>query len=255
MPRSRRGEMYDIAEQLVRRHRLIRPKDLAAAGVSRAWIDFLRDDGVLTLQPPGVFASPVALCPPELCVAVKWPNAVLAGPSALTVRGRWRELEVPWIAIDDRAHHPHNPMPLVVLRSRGLASDADVEHVHFGGVQVRAFSVDRALADLLRCLERVPSIADLTHALQTALSDGAASRTGIERCARAKGRWPEVRTAVELLLAAPRPKPTEWQRLRQTIPLKLTPYDWLRAPGEKPRRWQHGDVVTVSRPAFEPGRG
>lgn len=231
-----------VAQDLVARRGLFRPKDLAARGVSRVFIDHLRLDGVLVLQPPGVLAAPNRLYPPDVCAALKWPNAVLTGPSALAVRGRHPEPSVPWLCIDRTAHRPVSPMPCVFWRCRALRGDPDVETVDFEGVPVRAFSVERALTELLRMLERVPLTVELTSALQAALEDGAATVAGIERCARARRQWPTVRAALALLSTVQAPPRAESPIVRQYLPLRASPWDRLYGI-QRSLRWHTGDIV------------
>lgn len=229
MGSAKRIEAAEIAQDLLKKHRLIRPKDLTAAGVSPAWIPFLRWDKDVVLQPPGVLAAPGRLYPREICAAVKWPRSVITGPSALGIRMRWRPLPVPWLAIDANTHRPKTTMKVEFLSSRSLGSDPDVETVPYGGIRVRAFSVERALSDCLHHLERV-AVVDLAVALRTALDDGTATLQGIERRARKKLHWPDVRAALALLLEGPAPKPAPWEALPPlSTPLTVNPWGWFAA--------------------------
>lgn len=229
MGRSKRFEVSRIAQALVRRRGLIRPKDLFAAGVSRSWIPFLRWDKDVVLQPPGVLAAPGCLYPREICAAVKWPRFVIAGPSALGIRGRWRPLAVPWLALDGNTHRPRTTLQVEFLSYQELRADPDVETVDYERVTVRAFSVERALADCLRHLERI-SVADLAPALRTALNDGVATLAGIEARAREKHRWADVRAALAVLLEGPLPATEPWVHVEPlSTPLTVSPWGWYAA--------------------------
>ena len=148
------------AVALVRRHGVVRPRDLAAQGISREYLVRLHRQGVLDRPARGVYV--LAAAEPgenqsliEACKRV--PHGVVCLLSAL----RFHQLttQAPfevWLAIGEKARLPRLDYPPVrIVRFSGPALTSGVEKHVLNGVAVRVTNPARTVVDCFKYRHKI----------------------------------------------------------------------------------------------------
>jgi predicted transcriptional regulator of viral defense system len=133
----------------------VRARDLAEAGVPRAYLKRLCDRGVLELVDRGLYRlidAPTTELHSLAEVAKRVPKAVVCLLSALQVHGLTTEApHAVWVLIDRHARMPKLSYPkLEVVRASGLARQHGVETRNIDGVQVLLTTPAKTVADCFR---------------------------------------------------------------------------------------------------------
>lgn len=138
----------------------VRSRDVAAAGIPRAYLTRLVDRGLLVRSSRGVYR----LADAELTelhalseVAVRAPGAVICLLSALAFHGLTTQLpHAVWVMLGHKARPPKLEWPrLEVVRASGRALSHGVEAHSIEGVDVRVTSAAKTVADCFRYRGRV----------------------------------------------------------------------------------------------------
>ena len=139
----------------IRKHGMIRPRDVEAIGVSRVVLKRLVDQGELVRQSRGIYTLPdhEATRHIELAtVCVRSPKAVVCLISAL----EFHELttQVPhavWIMIGKAGHRPKIDWPAIrVVRASGKAFTTGIEIHRIEGAEVRLTGPAKTVADCFK---------------------------------------------------------------------------------------------------------
>ena len=156
MPKTKRRRILD----LVREAGVARPRDLAALGISAAYLNKLYAEGVLDRPGRGLYvladAEPTAYrSVAEACKRV--PHAVVCLLSALRVHDLTTQspFEV-WLAIDEKARLPKVNYPtLRIVRFSGAALSFGIEQLKVEGVTVRVYSTAKTVADCFKYRNKI----------------------------------------------------------------------------------------------------
>jgi predicted transcriptional regulator of viral defense system len=133
----------------------IRARDLAAAGIPRAYLKRLCDRGLLEQVDRGLYRLPEGPAS-ELSsladVAKRVPHAVICLLSSLQVHGLTTEApHAVWILIDRHGRKPSLAYPkLEIVRASGAARTHGVEVRSIDGVKVRITTPAKTVADCFR---------------------------------------------------------------------------------------------------------
>ena len=149
-----RSTKSDVVLRLARKGP-IRARDLAAAGVPRAYLSRLRERGLIEQVDRGLYRvpdAPVTLFHSLAEVAVRVPHAVICLASALQVHELTTEVpHAVWIMIDRHARMPSLSYPkLEVVRASGNALTHGVETRVIEAVTVRITTAAKTVADCFR---------------------------------------------------------------------------------------------------------
>ncbi len=145
---------------LASRRGVLRPRDLADAGIPRVWLYRLTERGLLERVGRGLYRVPdagVTASHTLAQVAKRIPRGVVCLLSALQFHELTTQLphEV-WIAIDVKAWKPRVvDMPVRVVRFSGKALVAGVEHQKIEGVDVRIYSPAKTVADCFKYRHKI----------------------------------------------------------------------------------------------------
>lgn len=145
---------------LASRRGVIRPRDLVAAGIPRAWIYRLHERGLLERVGRGLYRLPGAEVTASHSlaeVARRMPRAVVCLLSALQFHQLTTQLphEV-WVAIDVKAWKPKtDDLPVRIVRFSGKALTAGVEHHDIEGVDVGIYSPAKTVADCFKYRHKI----------------------------------------------------------------------------------------------------
>lgn len=178
----------DIVLRLARRGP-VRTRDLDEAGVPRAYLKRMLDEGLLERIDRGLYRLADAETT-ELAslaeVAKRMPHAVICLLSALQVHGLTTELpHAVWVLIDRHARVPKVAYPkLEVIRASGEARTHGVETRAIEGVTVQITSAAKTVADCFRYRRHVGMEVALA-ALREYLRTHRGGREALGRAARA----------------------------------------------------------------------
>lgn len=156
MPRTKVEELL----KLVRRRRIIRPKDLDQAQIPRNYLARLVEQGQLQKLERGLYASntaPSSEEPSFLEVSHRVPKAVICLLSALRFHeiGTQSPFEV-WIALDVKAWAPKIVYPPVrIMRFSGDALHFGVEKHSVGSGTIRVYSAAKTVADCFKFRNKI----------------------------------------------------------------------------------------------------
>lgn len=146
--------------RLLRKNRVLRPRDLAAAGIARTYLNKLLAEGVLERPGRGLYVlrddepSEQRMLV-EACRRV--PTGVVCLLSALQFHGLTTQapFEI-WLAIDVKARSPQvESPPLRVVRFSGPALSFGVQQHRIEGVKVPVYSPAKTVADCFKYRNKV----------------------------------------------------------------------------------------------------
>lgn len=145
---------------LVQEKGIVRPRDVAALGLSPTHLQRLYEQGRIQRSGRGVYL-PVDAQPDEHLslseTALRSPNGVICLISALEFHGLTTQLphEV-WLALPPRVYHPRSEWPpLKVVSMTGAAFTEGIEEHLLNGVTVRIYSPAKTVADCFRFRNKV----------------------------------------------------------------------------------------------------
>jgi predicted transcriptional regulator of viral defense system len=138
----------------------VRARDLAAAGVPRAYLKRMLNEGLLEQVDRGLYRladGPTTELGSLAEVAKRVPHAIICLLSALQVHGLTTELpHAVWVLIDRRARAPKIAYPrLEVVRASGVARTLGVETRLIEGVKVAITNPAKTVADCFRYRKHV----------------------------------------------------------------------------------------------------
>ncbi len=175
--------------QHIRRHGIVRPRDLEAFGVPRSVLMRMVDRGQLVRRSRGIYTTP-DYEPTEYTtlaeVAARVPKAVICLLSALRFHGLTTQnpFEV-WIMIDKAAHRPVLERPaLRIVRASGDALRTGIEEHQVEGVPLHVTSPAKTVADCFRYRRHV-GVDVAIEALRDCWRQRKATMDDIYRCAEA----------------------------------------------------------------------
>ena len=146
--------------QLVRRRRIIRPKDVEECGIARENLLRLYRRGILSRASRGVYVLAKAPVTEQhsLAVAAKQaPRGVVCLLSALQFHGLTTQVphEI-WMAFDVKAHRPIVAWPpLRVVRFSGQALTEGVEEHIVERVPIKVYSAAKTVADCFKYRNKI----------------------------------------------------------------------------------------------------
>ncbi len=148
------------ALRTMRRHGVVRPRDLAAHGISRAHLARLMRRGLIQRLGRGLYAAPDAELTEHHSLAEagkRVPAGVICLLSALRFHGLTTQnpFEV-WIAIGHKAWRPKRAEPpLRLVHMSGHCASLGIETHTVEGVRVRVFSAAKTVADCFRFRNKI----------------------------------------------------------------------------------------------------
>ena len=174
--------------KLAARQSLIRPRDVEALGIARAYLTRLEQRGVLERRARGVYALPDRPISEHhsLALAAKLvPRGVVCLLSALRFHGLTaQDPHEIWLAIDFKARKPSVESPaLRVVRFSGRSLSEGVQMHRIEGVPVRVYSPAKTVADCFKYRNKI-GIDVAIEALRDALRKRKATIDDIHRFAK-----------------------------------------------------------------------
>jgi predicted transcriptional regulator of viral defense system len=145
---------------LTRRRGVLRPRDLAARGLSREVLRRLVAEGRLERRARGLYVltgTPAGAHETLAAAAARVPHGVVCLLSALRLHGlTTQDPAAVWLAVDRKARAPRAPeLPLRIVRFSGAALTEGVEAHTFGGVRVRAYGAAKTVADCFKYRRKI----------------------------------------------------------------------------------------------------
>lgn len=151
-----RGRLLD----LFRQHRVLRPKDIAAAGIPRTYLSRLLEEGTLARPSRGLYT----LADDDLSeqrtlveASLRVPRGVVCLLSALQFHGLTTQapFEI-WLAIDVKARLPRVEFPQVrIVRFSGRALTECIETHSLEQTPVRVYSPAKTVADCFKYRHKI----------------------------------------------------------------------------------------------------
>lgn len=178
----------ELILELAKSKGLLRPRDVATVGASRALLASLTDQGRLLKVGRGLYVLPGQQGTEHDAfaeVAARNDNGVICLLSAL----RFHELTTQqssdvWLAIPHKAHAPRfDYPPLRIVRMSGASMTEGVEVADVAGTQVRVFGVAKTVADCFKFRNKIGLDVAL-EALREAWSDKRVTMDELWRCAK-----------------------------------------------------------------------
>ncbi len=190
--------------KLVRAAGALRPRDLAAAGIPRTYLQRLLEAGLLDRPSRGLYT--VTGAEPQLNQSLaeackRVPHGVVCLLSAL----RFHELttQAPfevWLALEEKARQPRLEYPpLRIVRFSGSAWEEGVEKHQVGGVPVQVYGPAKTVADCFKYRNKIGLDVAL-EALRDCWRKRRASMDGLWRAARACRMTNVMRPYLEALV-------------------------------------------------------
>lgn len=145
---------------LVERQGIVRPRDVAALGLSPTHLQRLYEQGRIQRSGRGIYLSLDAQPDAHLSLsetALRAPTGVICLVSALEFHGLTTQLphEV-WLALPPRTYHPRSEWPpLRIVTMSGAAFTEGIEEYPLNGVAVRIYSPAKTVVDCFRFRNRL----------------------------------------------------------------------------------------------------
>lgn len=156
MPITKRDQIL----RMLKKTRVLRPRDVEAVGISRTYLNKLHAEGILDRPSRGLYvlqddepSEQRSLV--EACRRV--PRGVVCLLSALQFHGLTTQVpfEV-WMAIDEKARLPRvDYPPLRIVRFSGTALTSGVQEHAIEGVTVRVYTPAKTVADCFKYRNKV----------------------------------------------------------------------------------------------------
>lgn len=159
-PPSSTRSAADRAVALVKRQRILRPRDLTNLGISRETLRRLEAAGQIERRGRGLYVpAGVEFSEQEMLAmaSARVPHAVLCLLSALRFHNLTTQnpSEV-WLALDRKARAPSvSDIPLRIVRFSGEARTAGVEKHAVDGVDVHVYGVAKTIADCFKYRNKI----------------------------------------------------------------------------------------------------
>jgi len=174
--------------KLAARQSLIRPRDVEALGIARAYLARLEQRGVLERRARGVYAladRPVSGHYSLALAAKLVPRGVVCLLSALRFHGlTTQDPHEVWMAVDFKARKPSVESPaLRVVRFSGRSLSEGIQVHRIEGVPVRVYSPAKTVADCFKYRNKI-GIDVAIEALRDALRKRKATIDDIHRFAK-----------------------------------------------------------------------
>ncbi len=154
------GTQAEVVLELARRRGLLRPRDLAAAGIPRAVLSRLQTSGQLVKVTRGLYRMPED-GPGEdegmVTVARRVPHAVFCLLTALQFHGLTTQLPRQiWIAMPRGSHAPRiDHPPIRMAQFTGESYSGGIEIFERDRTQLRVYGVAKTVADCFKYRNRV----------------------------------------------------------------------------------------------------
>ncbi|GIU77137.1 MAG: transcriptional regulator [Bryobacteraceae bacterium] len=174
--------------KLAARQRLVRPRDVEALGIARAFLTRLERRGLLERRARGVYVladAPVSEHHSLALAAKLVPRGVVCLLSALRFHGlTTQDPHEVWMAIDFKARKPSVKFPaLRIVRFSGRSLADGIETHLIEAVPVRVYSPAKTVADCFKYRNKIGTDVAL-EALRDALRKRKATMDGIHRFAK-----------------------------------------------------------------------
>ncbi len=146
--------------KLIAKAGLVRPRDLAAHGIRREYVQRLSRQGQLVRVGRGLYALPDAPASTHRSfaeVSKSIPRSVICLLSALRFHGLTTQLpsEV-WIALDQKARRPtRKTFPIRIAHFSGASLREGIEEHVIDGVPVRIYSAAKTVADCFKFRNKI----------------------------------------------------------------------------------------------------
>jgi len=154
--------MNPTAEQViefVRERGVVRPRDLAARGLSRHYLQRLTEAGLLERVGRGLYSLPGGEATEHRTlaeVAVRVPHGIIVLLSALQLHGLTSQMpHRVWVAIGEKDRLPATDLPVRFVRFSGAALTEGVEERSVDGVTVRITSPAKTVADCFKYRNKI----------------------------------------------------------------------------------------------------
>jgi predicted transcriptional regulator of viral defense system len=176
------------AMEYIRRHGIVRPRDIESIGIPREYLLRLHRQGKLDRAGRGMYILPDADVTEHHSyaeVSKRIPDSVLCLLSALTFHGiTTQNPESVWIALRKGARTPAFESPSIrVVRLSGQSLTEGIEVHRIEGVSVRVFSVAKTVADCFKFRNKI-GIDVAMEALRDSIRQKKASVNAIHRYAK-----------------------------------------------------------------------
>lgn len=154
------GTQAEVVLELARRRGLLRPRDLAAAGIPRAVLSRLQTSGQLVKVTRGLYRMPDD-DPGEdegmVTIARRVPHAVFCLLTALQFHGLTTQLPRQiWIAMPRGSHPPRIDYPPIrMVQFTGESYSRGIELFERDRTQLRVYGVAKTVADCFKYRNRV----------------------------------------------------------------------------------------------------
>jgi predicted transcriptional regulator of viral defense system len=198
--------MNPTAEQViefVRERGVVRPRDLAAHGLPRHYLQRLTDAGVLERVGRGLYSLPGGEVTEHRTlaeVAARVPQGVLALLSALQLHGLTSQMpHRVWVAIGEKDRLPSTDLPVRIVRFSRAALADGVEIQTIDGVPVRVTSPAKTIADCFKYRNKI-GLDVAVEALRLCLETRKCSRSDLWRYATTDRVTNVMRPYLEALL-------------------------------------------------------
>ncbi|MGE3961761.1 MAG: AbiEi antitoxin N-terminal domain-containing protein [Dehalococcoidia bacterium] len=145
--------------ELVREKGVVRPRDLAARGLSRHHLQRLTDAGLLERVGRGLYSLPDVEVTEHRTlaeVAARVPHGIIALLSALQLHGLTSQMpHRVWVAVGEKDRLPTTDLPIRFVRFSGAALTEGIEERVIDGVTARVTSPARTVADCFKYRNKI----------------------------------------------------------------------------------------------------
>ena len=155
-----KNEIIEQITQIVKRHGIIRPRDMDEYGIHRKYIQELYSLGILTRIGRGLYTLPETEPSENRSIAEackRVPSGIICLLSAL----RFHDLTTQspyeiWMAIDHKARSPkEHGIPIRIARFSGEVLTSGVEQHNIEGVSIRVYNPAKTVADCFKFRNKI----------------------------------------------------------------------------------------------------